>query len=261
MDFYGDDEDEIIPAAPSHSSDRETLLKFVAAIFALVASILGLVGKFPWVLNRWVLDGVIVLGVGVLAWLARPRVARWRQKINRRKREQEFIEKNAAQLHASVDQFREFISDTNQKSFRCIVKSALSQRATDVERVFGGDYLGKWFACFCQELKFPALSAVALLARYREFTVIVQQFNFDYIIRTQKLFTSDAMPQPEHVLEALEAFREDYNAFLRNLEAWQKTIMSYLKSIGVTDFSTQWQLAPAISFDRPASFKNSQAVK
>ena len=143
---------------------------------------------------------------------------------------------------------------------RYIVRSACSQNATEVEKILAGDYIGNWFFSFREQLMFLTQSLEQFLARCREFTNLVQQFNSSYALRSQRLFTSAATPLPEHVLDELEGFREDYNAFLRNVEPWAKGIAGYLQSIGVPDTPTQWRLAPVTYFDKPKSFKNSQLV-
>jgi hypothetical protein len=261
--FYDDDDDELETLAPSSRPSRELtaeVLKLLTASLAFVASIVGLATKYQWLIKPWVVNVVIALGVLTLGWFAKPRVVHWLHRIKRRKREQQFVATNDARLREFVEQFAEFLSDNNTKSLRYIVRSACSQNMTEVEKILSGDYLGNWLFSFREQLMFPERSLGQFLARCREFTNIVQQFNSNYAHRAQKLFTTTPTPPLEHVLDELEGFREDYNAFVRNLEPWGKGIAAYLQSVGITDTPTQWRLAPVTYFDKPKSFKKSQVV-
>jgi hypothetical protein len=261
MHFIDSDEGELDIPAPSRRRELSVeILKLLTASLAFVAAVTGLVGKYPWMSKPQVLDGAIVLGVLVLGWFVKPRYVEWMHRIERRKREQQFIESNDSRLREFMEQFGEFVSDNNAKSLRCILRSACSQNMTEVEKILGGDYLGHWFFCFREQLIFPVQSLGQFLGRCREFTNIVQQFNFSYAQRAQKLFTSATQPLPEHVVDELEGFREDYNAFLRSLEPWAKGVRAYLQSTGISDTSTQWRLAPLDYFDKPKSFRRSQPV-
>ncbi len=262
MNFI-DDDDEDEPDASVVPRSRELtveVLKLLTASLAFAAAVIGLVSKYPWFSKPWILDGVIALGFLVLAWFAKPRFAHWLRRIKLHKGEQQFISTNDARLREFVEQFAEFISDNNTRSLRYIVRSACSQNPMEVDKILAGDYLGHWFFSFREQLMFPVQSVGQFLGRCREFTNLVQQFNSSYALRSQRLFTSATPAPPEHVLDELEGFREDYNAFLRNLEPWAKTIATYLQSIGVTDTPTQWRLAPTAYFERPKSFKKSQLV-
>jgi len=263
MTNFVDDEDKEEPVVPANFKSRELtveVLKLLTALLAFAASVIALVSKYPWLSKPWILNGIIALGLLVLIWFAKPRFAYWLHKIKRRKREDQFIATNDARLREFVEQFAEFLSDNNTRSLRYIVRSACSQNATEVEKILVGDYIGNWFFSFREQLMFPTQSLEQFLARCREFTNLVQQFNSSYALRSQRLFTSAATPLPEHVLDELEGFREDYNAFLRNLEPWAKGIAAYLQSVGISDTPTQWRLAPVTYFDKPKSFKKSQLV-
>jgi hypothetical protein len=225
VDHYEDQSD--IPDV--RRSSREVaveVLKLLTASLAFAASIAGLATKYPWLLKPWVLDGVIVLGILTVAWLAKPRVAQWVQRIRQRRREQRFVATNVVRLREFVDQFAEFLSDNNTKSLRYIVRSACSQNMTEVEKILSGDYLGNWLFCFREQLMFREKSLPQFLSRCREFTSIVQQFNSNYAQRAQRVFTSSASIPPEHVLDELEGFRKDSMRFCEIWSLGQKELLA-----------------------------------
>jgi len=131
-----------------------------------------------------------------------------------------------ARLREFVEQFRRVSSRiTTRGRLRYIVRSACSQNANGGRDDFSPeDYIGNWFFSFREQLMFPTESLEQFLARCREFTNLVQtvQFRSYALPEVRDCSLLPATPPPEHVLNELEGFREDYNAFLRNLEPWAK---------------------------------------
>jgi hypothetical protein len=214
----------------------------------------ALSGKYPSLSKPWVFDVILVLGVLLLAWFAKPRVEVWLRRMARRKREKRFIATNDAQMRDFVDQFGEFISTSNTKSFVCILRSAYSQNMTAVEQVISGDYIGNWYQSYREQLEFPITGLPQFLARSREFTNIVQQFNSYYVLRAQRHLASAATPLPDHNIEELEGFREEYAAFLRDVQPWAKGIANYLQSQGMKDHPLLWRHAPTNYFEKAKPF-------
>jgi hypothetical protein len=251
----GFDEPEMIEQPIGAAPRREILI----AILQVAAALLAIVPFFwPWAGNHRIYAIVVV--VIVFGWIAKPRLQAWIKRNANRRRDGQFIAANDARLREFVQQFAEFIADNNARSLVYIVRTACSQNMTAVEQILTGDYIGHWFFSYREQLAFPAQAIAQFLARCREFTNIVQQFNSHYALRAQRLFTAPAAPLSEHTLDELEGFREEYNAFLRSLEPWAKGIAGYLQSLGVTDTPSQWRLAPTTYFERPKSFKKSQPV-
>jgi hypothetical protein len=236
------------------------ILKLLTPTLSLVVLLLGLNAKYAWLSKPWVLDGLILLAALVLIWFAQPRFSAWLRGRNQRKREQQFVTTNDIRLRELIDQFGELISTNNTRSFLYILRSGFSQNMTAVEQVLSGDYIGAWFHAYREQLAFPANGLRQFLARCREFGNIVQQFNTYYVLRAQRQLAVASAPLPDHSIAELESFREDYNAFLRNVESWAKGVSTYLQSCGVTAHPALWQLAPTTYFERPKSFEKTKSA-
>jgi hypothetical protein len=231
------------------------ILKLLTPALGLLLFVLGLSAKYPWLSKPWVTNTLVILGIAVVAWFAKPRFSAWWHRIGQRKRDQQFIVTNEARLRELMDQFAEFISDNNTRSLLYMARSSYPQM-TELEPLLTG-YIGSWFHSYREQLAFPTHELQQFLARCREFTNLVSQFNTSYALRAERLIAA-AKALPEQSTTQLEAFREDYNDFLRNLERWAKGISAYLQSLGVTDQPAQWRLAPTIYFEKPKSFRQTQ---
>jgi hypothetical protein len=88
----------------------------------------------------------------------------------------------------------------------------------------------------------------------------VQQFNSYYVLRAQKQLALASSPLPEFNIDELESFREEFAAFLRDFELWEKEIAEYLQSLGLAEFNAMYQFAPTPSFERMKSFRRSTSL-
>jgi hypothetical protein len=248
------------PQPPRRHELAIEILKFLTPLLGFLLLTVSSVSKYPWLSKPWVLNSLIALGVLVLIWFAKPRITAWLQRRGQREREKQFIETNDARLREFVDQFGEFISTSNTKSFLSIIRSAHSQNMTAVEQVISGDYIGNWYQSYREQLEFPTTALPQFLARSREFTNIVQQFNSYYVLRAQRHFAAATKPLPEHDIEELEGFREEYAAFLRNVQPWAKGIANYLQSQGMKDHPLLWRHAPTNYFEKVKPFGKSKST-
>jgi hypothetical protein len=255
MEYLDSDEEEPDAAPPRHELTIE-VLKFLTPALGLLLFVLGLSAKYPWLSKPWILDCLVGLGILVVLWFAKPRIVAWWQKRAQRGRERQFMANNDARLREFVDQFAEFISDNNTRSLLYMARSSYP-KMTELEPLLTG-YIGSWFHSYREQLAFHTQDLQPFLARCREFTNLVSQFNTSYALRAERLVAARATALPEQSAAQLEAFREDYNDFLRNLERWAKGIAAYLQSLGVTDQPAQWRLAPTIYFEKPKSFRQTQ---
>lgn len=258
MQFIDPSSEEQPAVHPRRNEFLVEILKVLTPALGLLLFLLGLNAKYPWLSKPWITDTLVVLGILIVAWFAKPRFSTWLQKIGRRKRDQQFVATNDARLQEFVEQFAEFISNNNTRSLIYIVRSGFSQNMMAVEQILAGDYIGSWFHAYREQLAFSTKSLPQFLARCREFGNIVQQFNSYYVLRAQRQLAVAATPLPEHNVAELEGFREEYNAFLRDVEPWAKGIANYLQSLGVAEQPAQWRLAPTSYFERAKSFSRTK---
>lgn len=260
MEFF-DPNSEGQYVAPSRRRELVIeVLKILTPALGLLLFLLGLNSKYAWLSTPWIRATLAALGILTVAWFAKPRFTMWLKKLVQKKRQMEFVATAGAELHKLAQQFGEFISDNDSRSFICTIRSGFSQNMTAVEQVLAGDYIASWFYAYREELSYAPTGVPQLLARCREFGNMVQQFNSYYVLRAQKHLAAAATPLPEHSIAALEQFREEYNAFLRELESWMKGNASYIQSLGVTTHAAIWQLAPTVYYERAKPFSRTRAV-
>jgi len=199
---------------------------------------------------------IISLVIAALIWILGPRVAALARRIRRQFADRRFVKEQELQLRDLVARFcRRFAGSEDARSFMPIFRSAMVgkvETANVVGRIIACDYIGNWLACFQQQLKLPAASVDVLVSRCREFTTIVNSFNRDYVLRAQKELGMVA-PLGNHYLDQLEEFREEFAAFLRDLEQWVNAFSAQAQGrIGEPHY---WGIAPTCVFERTKTFR------
>jgi len=258
LDSNSDDDLEQPPIVPSRPHELAVeILKFLTAALSLAVVLVGLIGKYSWLSKPWVFSALIVLGLLVLIWFAKPRLIASLRRRQVRKRNQRFIAETDVRLRELLQQFGVFTSSSDNRSLISILRSAHSQNMQAVEQIIVGDYIGNWLDCYREQLTFPAKSLHQFLSQCRQFGRIVQEFNRNYVQRTQRELAAKT-PLVEHYVAELEEFRDEYAAFLRAVESWAKGILNYLEIGGVADHPTLWRLAPVNSFERVKPFVNTK---
>ena len=76
------------------------------------------------------------------------------------------------------------------------------------------------------------------------------------MIPTQKQIERGSFAVPDHFLDELEQFREDFNAFQRDVEEWANELSDYASSFRGEG---GWQRrTPVVHFERLKSFRRSK---
>lgn len=174
------------------------------------------------------------------------------QRIRREKSDQRFITANRARLEELLEQLAVFISSGNNRSLLYILRCAHSQHMRAVEPILVGGSVAAWLQCYRQQLTLPTASFHHFLSICTEFSRIVQEFNANYVLRSQRQL-ANMTPLAEHFIAQLEEFREEFNAFLRDVEHWAKGVSNYSQVCGVAEHSSLF--APADYFERAKSFR------
>jgi hypothetical protein len=195
-----------------------------------------------------------------LLWIAKPRLAVLFSRFQQGRRARQFISTSGGRLRELVDQFAVFASNSDNRSLVTIIRSAYAQNQGAVEQLIVADHIRVWLQCYQHQISFPVTSLDQFMSQSQEFSSLVTDFNDNYALHAQKRLVA-APPMTEDFIAKLEEFREEYAAFLRDVEFWAKGFTTYLGSLGMTDHSTQWRLAPLKSFVRPQSFRITKPVK
>ena len=223
------------------------VLRFVTAALAFGSVTLGIFGRFHWFANPWVIATAGATSFAFLLWLVVPRFKAWAKLRNTRARDLKFISNQGNRLHKLLGQ-----------SLVSILRSACVDEEL-VRQVYGAEYVSSWFDCFSKELEFEATSLRAFLNRCVQFITLVTDFNTSHVMPTQKQIEKSSFAVPELFVDELEQFREDFNAFQRDVEGWANELSEYARLCWGE--SGWWQKhAPLVHFERVKSFRYSKAV-
>jgi hypothetical protein len=232
------------------------VLRFVTAALAFGSITLGIFGRFHWFANPWVITTAGAASLAFLLWLVVPRFKTWAKQRNTRAHDLEFIASQGNRLHKLLGQFRLFAHNTENRSLVSILRSACVDEEL-VRKMYGAEYLSSWFDCFYKELELEATSLRAFLHRCVQFITLVTEFNTSHVIPTQKQIEKGSFAVPELFVDELEQFREDFNAFQRDVEGWANELSDYARLF--RDEGGWWQRhAPVVHFERVKSFRRSK---
>lgn len=234
------------------------VLRLLTAALALGSVTLGIFGRFHWFANPWVMATAGAASLAFLLWLVVPRLKTWAKQRNTHARDLEFIACQGNRLHKLLGQFRVFAHNTEKQSLVSILRSAYVEEEL-VRQVYGAEYVSSWFDCFSKELEFEAISLRAFLNRCVQFITLVTEFNTSHVMPTQKQIEKSTFAVPDLFVDELEQFREDFNAFQRDVEGWANELSDYARLS--RDEGGWWQRhTPVVHFDRVKSFRRSKPV-
>ena len=234
------------------------VLRFLTAALALGSVTLGIFGRFHWFANPWVIATAGAASLAFLLWLVVPRLKTWAKQRNTHARDLEFIACQGNRLHKLLGQFKVFAHNTEKQSLVSILRSACVDEEL-VRQVYGAEYVSSWFDCFSKELEFEAVSLRAFLNRCVQFITLVTEFNTSHVMPTQKQIEKNSFAVPDLFVDELEQFREDFNAFERDVEGWANELSDYARLS--CDVGGWWQRhTPVVHFDRVKSFRRSKPV-
>src|SRR5947209_8458619 len=111
-DWTDEDESQGVSAEPPRRELLVEFLKVLTPALGLLLFFLGLTSKYPWLTQPWAKSTLVVLGILVVAWFAKPRLVVWKRKLRQRKRDRIFVATNEVRLRQLTDRFAEFISDS-----------------------------------------------------------------------------------------------------------------------------------------------------
>lgn len=231
------------------------VLRFATATLAFGSVTLGIFGRFHWFSNPLVIATGATAGLAFLLWLVVPRFRSWLKQRNASSRDLEFVTSQGRRLHKLLEQFKAFAHSRENQSLVSILRSACMDDEL-VRQMYGADYVSSWLDCFNKELEFEATSLRGFLNRCAQFIVLMTEFNTGHVIPSQKRFEKGSFVVPDHFVDELEQFREDFNAFQRDIEGWANELGDYARlRRGVSEW---WQRAPVVRFERVKSFRLSK---
>ena len=179
---------------------------------------------------------------------------RWSRWLLARVRLNKIIAAEAEKLRVMFKRFRLFTEENYGNSFKGILRNTSPYRVEVIDQIFESDYVSDWIISFAEQLNHPAPSAMAFFLRCREFSLIVRDFNNNYVIRAQKGIMKSSVQVPEHCLDQLETFREEYNSYLRDFTQWAQSVCDQEK-IALGESQQITMLFPCTFVERVKSFR------
>jgi hypothetical protein len=155
--------------------------------------------------------------------------------------------------------FKLFTEESHGESFRYILKNTSPYSVEVINQIFETDYITDWVVSFEEQMKYPAASPMAFFLRCREFSLLVRDFNNNYVIRAQKGILKSSVQVPESNLDQLETFREEYNSYLRDFTQWAKSLCDH-ERIALGESQQVLLLFPCTVVDRVKSFRKATAA-
>jgi hypothetical protein len=226
--------------------------KLLTAVLALAAVLLNLFGRFTtamWIFGA--LSGVLLLGI-VGKWLLA--VAR---KVFRRYSNRRYAAKEYQNLLQHFQRLKAMMSRDDTRAFRYMLYNASPNRIEAIDQLCACDYLEPWMNCFSDTLQTPCTSYKEFLARCREFTTILDQFDRNYVMRTQAAVEKSKEIHNSYV-DNFETFREGFVEYLRAIERWSEGIRKEAQArLAQQEFLLG---IPHFSFEKPKPFRKDKAV-
>lgn len=210
------------PDHPKEHISWNSILTFAGGLLAAAPSFIGVSKNYP-VLTK----ALMWIGIALLVSALIPRLRRPITKLFRKSRAKRFVHDQQPRFQELLQRFGRFVSTDNSKTLVQILQSGCSYNLKVIPNIPGvnntGDFIRRWWGCFRQQIEFPVTGLVSFMARCQEFTIIVDQFDREYVLRAHKDLESEP-PLPEQYIRDLEQFRDDFNAYLRELEQWAMKI-------------------------------------
>jgi hypothetical protein len=231
---------------------------FVALIAALLNMIVLVVGWQK--ANSLGFKVFLGLVAACLAWIIGKYALKGMRWCARRMRNRKIVAAEQVKLEEMFTRFKKFTAENQGGSFRSIVRNATSYRVEVLDQIFESDYVPSWLASFEEQMKYQPASVTAFFMRCREFSLLVKEFHNCYVVRAQKGIWKSDKVLPESCVDQLDAFREEYNSYLRDFEKWSAAVVVQERRIwGETpEFM---MMLPCTSLDRlTKSFQKTKAA-
>lgn len=242
---------QIVSQSPK-DDNRENILRLVTAVLTLVSVLLSLSARF----SKLAIPALCVLAVVLLG----PIVSRFARRLRLGYQRRRFVRRERVVLADLLRRFTPFVDENQSSSIVCIVRSLCSNHSDAIDRILPAHYAVAWVTAFQQQLAFSTGNVNCFMTRCEEFVSIVNQFNRDYVLRTQKAIERGERLK-EHDIDDLERFREEFSAYLRLVEDWVERLVKAWSAIehDGKPFGTPF----ASHFERLKSFRRiaAQAVK
>ncbi len=127
-----------------------------------------------------------------------------------------------------------------------------------VTSIIAFDYIPSWIRCYGIRLEIAPRSVSDFLRTCNEFTIIVAEFNRNYVIKAQQGLERTPFQQ-DHFTAQFEQFREEFAHYLRELEDWVNSVYAEVSKRAPSVLQLPHTLPTSI-FERAKSFRGKSAA-
>jgi hypothetical protein len=255
---FQDEEAEYFSMLEPERKKAEPPHHFVALIAALLNTLVLAVG---WQrANSLAFKVFLWLVAAYLAWIIGKYALKGMRWLATKIRNRRIVAAEQVKLEEMFTRFKKFTSENHGGSFRSIARNATSYRVEVLDQIFETDYVPSWQISFEEQMKYQPVSVTSFFLRCREFSLLVKEFHNCYVVRAQKGIWKSDKVLPESCVDQFDAFREEYNSYLRDFEKWAAEVVVQARKVwGETpEFM---RVLPCTSLDRlTKSFQKTKAA-
>jgi hypothetical protein len=256
---FPDEEAEYFFVEQQEGKRREPSHHFVALIAALLNTLVLAVGW--WKANSLAFKVFLGLAAAYLSWIIGKYALRGIRWLSIRIRNRRIVAAEQIKLEEMFTRFKKFVKENQSGSFRNIIRYSTPYRIEVLDDIFESDYIPSWVISFDEQIRYPPASVTAFFMRCREFSLLVKEFHISYVVRTQKGTWKSTKELLEACIEQLDAFREEYNSYLRDFEKWSAAVGIQARKIWA-ETPVYMRVLPYTSIDRlTKSFRKTKAAE
>lgn len=237
---------------PLLSDSTVKLIALVGQIIALVGGVLTFITQHP-AKGYWVFIALaIVVIISILgSWAGS--LTKW---IYHSIRDKQYVRTEYPKLKRLYERLVSFTERNNGRSLHYILYSASSSQNEVIYGILNSDYIPNWMECFEAQIEIRPKSVLELLQKCHEFTVIVGEFNRNYVAKLQKGLEKTSLPQTDYV-DKLEEFRDEFHHYLREVEEWANSVRLAAEKL-IPNLYQHAKTIPISHFDRVKTFRTTQ---
>jgi len=187
-----------------------------ALLVAIIISFKEWAKGSPW------LTGLLVLLLVLLNFYPKIRrhILEWQKRRSVRREQAAFVRQWQAKFEELrlLEKLKEFENPKAALSIIHIVESPGSYEGIS-NQSFNPVYLSKWLYCFERRPRVPASDIRSFRSWCEEFTIVVDRFCHDYVMKAQERLESGP-PLSKHGSANFEEFARKFNSYMDQAEEW-----------------------------------------
>jgi hypothetical protein len=199
---------------------------FLGVVIAVMAGLLlTIIPSFKnWAKNSPMLAGLLGLFVLLMSTLLvlRRQILEWWKRRCVQQEQAKFVQQWQAKFDELqlLEKLKKFENPREALSIIHIVESPSSYEGV-TNLAFNPVYISKWLYCFERRPRIPTSDIRSFMAWCEEFTIIVDRFCQDYVLKGQERLESGPTLSKDGI-DSFEQFRDEFNFYMQQAEKWKE---------------------------------------